>query len=333
MAREPTIELIQEVRDAVSRHTRRTPLLHSQWLSSHTGSEVFLKCENLQVTGSFKARGAIAALSLLGDVERSVGVVACSAGNHGLGLAYAARTFGLPCTIVVPRTVPATKEEGIRALSGRVVRSPHDGYDRTQTWALEQLRQQGGTFVSPFEDPAVIAGNGGTTMLEVLEDTPRFDAVVIPCGGGGCAVGAGVVAKARSPATRVVAVNTDASPGMWLSRREGRAHLAVDGRHTIAEGLEGGISEVTFQLGRHFIDDVVLAREETIRQSVPEIARKEHLIVEGSGAAGVAALLDGRIHAKRICVFLTGGNIDLDLLVSLAENPGAAACSGEGDRT
>lgn len=318
MARQLIIELIEEVRDIVSRHTRRTPLLHSRWLSAHTGSEVFLKCENLQVTGSFKVRGAIAALSLLGDKECSTGVVACSAGNHGLGLAYAARIFELPCTIVVPRTVSATKEEGIRTVGGRVVKSPYDGYDRTQTWALEQLHDLGGTFISPFEEAAVIAGNGGTTMLEVLEDGPELDAVVIPCGGGGCAIGAGVVAKARNPTTRVIAVNTDASPGMWLSRRDGQAHLAVEGQPTIAEGLEGGVSELTLKLGRHFIDDVVLAREETIRRSVPDMARKEHLVVEGSGAAGVA-LLDGRIQARRICVFLTGGNIDWELLVSLSE--------------
>jgi threonine dehydratase len=315
--RELSIGLIEEVRSTVAPRTRRTPLLCSAWLSELTGSEVLLKCENLQVTGSFKVRGALAALSLMPETQRRVGIIACSAGNHGQGLALAARTYGVPCTIVAPRSLSVVKEDGMRALGARVVKSPHQGYDRTQAWTLERLDEFGGTFVSPFEDPAVIAGNGGTTMLEVLEDTSPLDAVVIPCGGGGCAIGAGVVVRTQSPATRVVAVNSDASPGMWLSRRDGRAHLAVDSKPTIAEGIEGGVSEATFQLGERFIDNVVLARETLIRRAVPEIARHEHLIVEGSGAAGVAALLDGRIQARRICVFLTGGNIDSKLFCSL----------------
>jgi threonine dehydratase len=322
---EPTIELTEEVRGAVGRHARRTPLLRSEWLSHVAGAEVWLKCENLQVTGSFKVRGAVAALSRMPEAQRSAGVVACSAGNHGLGLAFAARTFGLPCTIVLPRSAPAVKEERIRALGARVIKSPCDGYDRTQDWTLERLAELGGTFVSPFEDPVVMAGNGGTTMLEVIEDAPPLEAVVIPCGGGGCAVGAGVVAKAKSPATRVIAVNTDASPGMWLSRRDGRAHLSVESQSTIADGLEGGVGELTFELGQRFIDDVVLTRETTIRRAVVEVARHERLIVEGSGAAGVAALMDGQVRARRICVLLTGGNIDWELLASLQQRSGPAA--------
>lgn len=312
-----TLELIEEVRKPVSWHTRRTPVLRSQWMSEITGADVYLKCENLQLTGSFKVRGAVAAMSCLSEADRRDGVVACSAGNHGLGLAFAARIFGAPCTIVVPRTVPTVKEDGIRALGAKVVKAPHDGYDQTQSWTMERLADLGGTFVPPFEDPTVMAGNGGTTMLEVLDDVSELDAVVIPCGGGGCAIGAGVVVKARSPHTRVIAVNTDASPGMWLSRRDNRVHLTVDSQPTIADGLEGGIGELTFELGGRYLDDVVLAKETTIRRAVAQIARHEHLIVEGSGAAGVAALLDGGIQGDRICIFLTGGNIDHQLFASL----------------
>ncbi|UCE61177.1 MAG: pyridoxal-phosphate dependent enzyme [Phycisphaerales bacterium] len=319
MEHEPTIDFVEGIRGAVGKYTRRTPLLRSGWLSKLSGSDVFLKCENLQVTGSFKVRGAVAALSLLPADTRARGVVACSAGNHGLGLAFAAHAFHAPCTIAVPRSAPAVKQDGIRALGANVITSPHDGYDRTQAWMLDRLDALGGTFVSPFEDAAVIAGNGGTTMLEVLEEAPPFDVVVVPCGGGGCAIGTGVVAKSRSPMTRVVAVNTDASAGMWMSRRDERAHLTVDSKPTIADGLEGGISEITFGLGKRFIDDVVLAKESTIRQAVPQIAFNERLIVEGSGAAGVAAVLDGRIRGKRVCIFLTGGNIDRRLFASLGK--------------
>jgi len=317
MSHDLTYDFVRLVRDIVAPSVRRTPTLRSDWLSNLSGSEVYVKCENLQRTGSFKLRGALAALALLPSDKREAGVVACSAGNHGMGLAYAASAHGVACTIVVPNSIPSVKEEGIRALSARVVKAPFDGYDRTHAWILEHLEELGGTFVSPFEDAAVIAGNGGTTMLEILEDVPSLDAVIVPCGGGGCAVGAGIVAQEVSPKTRVVAVNTDASPGMWLSRRDGRAHLTVGNEATIADGIEGGVTELSFQLGQKYIDDVVVAEEPTIRRAVAEIACRERLVVEGAGASGVAAVLDERIEAHRMCIILTGGNIDPALLSSL----------------
>lgn len=310
----------EEIRDAVDHHVRRTPLLPSAWLSELTGTRVFLKCENLQVTGSFKVRGAVAAVSRLTPEERAGGVIACSAGNHGLGLAFAARAFDVPCTVVVPSAAPRVKAEGIAALGAKVIRSPHDGYDRTQAWTLERLVEFGGRFVSPFDDPAVMAGNGGTLMLEILEDLPVVDLVVIPCGGGGCSIGAGMVVRARAPQTRIIAVNTDASPGMWLSRRDGRPHLEVESRPTIADGLEGGVSERSFELANRFVDEVVLAREATLRRAVGELLERERKVVEGSGAAGVAALAAAAVPlgpARTVCVVLTGSNIDPELLASL----------------
>jgi len=303
-------------------------MLRSEWLSQATGKDVYLKCENLQITGSFKVRGGLAAVAMLATPNRSDGVVACSAGNHGLGLAYAASLHGIACTIVVPQSVPAVKERGILALSARVIKAPFDGYDRTHAWTLQRLDELGGTFVSPFDDPVIVAANGGTTMMEILEDVPSLDTVVIPCGGGGCAIGAGVVARQLSPNTRVVGVNTDASPGMWLSRRDGRAHLHVDSQPTIADGIEGGVSERSFQSGRKYIDDVVAVSERTIRRAVSEIVYHEHVVVEGAGASGVAAVLDGvagPVDGGPICIVLTGGNIDVSLLSSLlreyAANP------------
>ena len=307
--------LVASVRPVVARHTRRTPMLASEWLSRATGGEVLLKCENLQLTGSFKVRGAFAALA----GRRPSAVVSCSAGNHGLGVARAADTLGIPCTVVVPSTVPRVKEDAIRDSGATVIRAPHPGYDETQAWTLARLDELGGEFLSPFDDPLVIAGNGGTTGLEIFEDAPDLDAVVVPCGGGGCAIGIGVVARARHPSPRIVAVNTDASPGMWLSRRDGRPHLRVEGSETICEGLEGGVSERTYRLGLDTIDEVVLAREESIRRAVADVARREHLVVEGSAAAGVAALLDGAVDAagRRVCVVLTGANIDGERLAGL----------------
>jgi threonine dehydratase len=306
--------LVERVRPVVSRHVRRTPLLRSDWLSQATGSEVWLKCENLQLTGSFKIRGGFAAVS-----EIRGPVIASSAGNHGQGLARAAREFGVPCTVVVPRSAPRVKVEAIRGYGARTIVAPFDGYDDTQAWTLDRLGELGGgTFVSPFDHPAVIAGNGGTLALEILEEAPDVDAVVVPCGGGGCAIGVGVVAERRGFRFGAVGVNTDASPGMWLSRRDRRPRLRVESRPTVADGIEGGVSEVSFELANRFVGEILLVKEETIRRAVGEILRRERMVVEGSGAAGVAALLEGSRPGARICVVLTGSNIDQKRLIELA---------------
>ena len=236
MPPEVNAALVEQVRPLVTRHTRRTPVLRSAWLSSRLGTDVYLKCENLQFTGSFKIRGGLAAVSLLSDDARARGVVAASAGNHGLGLARACSLLGVSCTVVVPKNAPRVKEQGIRDEGAEVILSPHFGYDDTQDWTLEHLDTWPGTFVSPFEDPGVMAGNGGTLTGEILEELPEVKALVVPCGGGGLAVGSGVMLREHGRGARLIGVNTEASPGMWLSRADGRAHLRVDGRPTIADG-------------------------------------------------------------------------------------------------
>jgi len=313
MTHEPDFPLVERIRSAVDSRIIRTPLLRSDWLSSLTGTEVFLKCENLQITGSFKIRGGFAAL----EIEQTDSVVAATAGNHGQGLARAAATAGIKCTIVVPLNVPGVKERSIRSYGARVVRSPFEGYDETEAWMLEHREEFGSTVISPFDHPGVIAGNGGTTALEIFEDMKDVDAVVIPCGGGGCAIGAGIVAEVKSPDTKITAVNTDASAGMWLSRRDRRVYTKVKGKPTIAEGIEGGISVVSYDLGNKYIDDVVVVKEKTIRSAVASIALNENMIVEGAGSAGVAALMEGLVEGERICVILTGSNIDRELLARL----------------
>jgi threonine dehydratase len=313
---EPDLDLglVERVRDPVSRAVRRTPLLPSERLSVLTGARVLLKCENLQVTGSFKVRGATAAVSLLSGDARREGVVTASAGNHGLGLARAARTAGVPCTVVVPAGAPRVKVAGMESLGASVVHSPHEGYDDTERWVLERAATWGRTFISPYDHPAVAAGNGGTLMLEILGEVAAPDLVIVPCGGGGLSAGVGAVAAARSPRTRIVGVNTDASPGMWLSRRDGRAHTRVASRPTIAEGIEGGVSERSFAWSTRWVHEVATVREATIHEAVGEILRHEHLLVEGSAAAGPAWLLEGNPAAGTVVVVLTGGNIDLERL-------------------
>jgi threonine dehydratase len=312
------LDLVERVRPAVSRFARRTPLLESRWLSALTGARILLKCENLQITGSFKLRGAAAALAELPGAARREGVVAASAGNHGLGLAFAAAGTETPCTVVVPAGAPRVKVEGMEALGASVVHSPFDGYDDTEAWVLERAVSWGRSFISAYDHPAVAAGNGGSLLLEILEEAPEPDLVIVPCGGGGLCAGAGVVAASRSPRTRVIGVNGDASPGMWLSRRDDRAHLRVESRPTIAEGLAGGVSERSFSWSRRWVHDVKVVKEATLHRVVGEILRREHLVIEGSAAAGPALLLEGTPVQGTVVVVLTGGNIDAERLAMLA---------------
>lgn len=302
-------------------HIRRTPLVRSEWLSAALDRPVWLKCENLQVTGSFKARGAFAAL--MDQPPRAV--AAASAGNHGQALALAAQTLGIPCTIVVPRDCPQVKIDGIRRWGAQVIQPPEDFpnariYDGADAYLQHRAPELGATIISAFEDPVVVAGNGGTLGLEILDGCPDVGTVVVPCGGGGCVGGIAVVTRARAPDVRVVGVNTDASPGMWRSFRDGHTHLTVpDAEPTVADGLEGGVRHRSYGLCRRVVHHLVLAREPTIRRTVVDLALREKLITEGSGAAGVAALLDGNIDLLPgpVVVVLTGGNIDGRRLVEL----------------
>lgn len=311
--------LSERVHPSVRRHTRRLPLLRSSWLSDLAGAEVWLQLENFQVTGSFKVRGALAALAELGERARG-GVVASSAGNHGLGLAFAARQVGVPCTVVVPENVPTNKERSMRDLGARVVHAPHLGYDATQMWTLAHLSDLGGEFVSPFDDPAVIAGNGGTLALEILEARPEVDAIVAPCGGGGLLAGLGCIVSSRGHPARIFGVNSEASPAMWASRRDGRPWLEYAGGPTVAEGLEGGVGRVTFPLIEATVDDLTVVPEAMLRRAMVDLARHEHMIVEGAAAAGVAALLVGARPGHEVVVIVTGANLDwprwLDLLAA-----------------
>jgi len=318
MSTELSPDLLDRILPVVAAHTRRTPLLKSEWLSQLSGAEVYLKCENLQLTGSFKLRGALAAVSCLPPEKRKDGVVTCSAGNHGLGLARASRIFQTPCTVVVPRHAPKVKEDGIRNEGATVIRSPEDGYDDTQAWVdANRARWGNATFVSAFDDPVVILGNGATTMLEILDELPHPDWVLFPCGGGGLSSGAGWVQKERSPITKAIGINTEASPGMWLSWKDGRAHETLPAAPTLAEGLEGGVSERTYRLTREVLADIWTVKESSLREAITAMVHRERLIIEGSAAAGPAALLEGRhVHGK-VVIVLTGSNIDSDTLSQL----------------
>jgi threonine dehydratase len=313
-------------------HVRRTPLVRSAWLSAWTDADVWLKLESLQVTGAFKARGALNAVREIVEAEpdRAGGrtVVTASAGNHGHALAWAAREAGLRAVVFVPREAPATKLEAIRRL-GADLRLVDGGYDEAERAALAfagrepsssstpALQAGGhGIYVSPYNHPAVIAG-GGTIGVEILEDLPDVDLVAVPVGGGGLVSGIATFLKAAAPQARVVGVEVEGNLVFRTALALGRVvHVPVG--PTIADGLSGNLEpgSVTWEIVRARVDEMTWAAEREVRGAIRELAAHEHLVAEGAGAVAVAALLAGRIAApgRRIVAVISGGNIDLETL-------------------
>lgn len=286
--------------------TRRTPIVPA--------AGMLVKAEGLQRTGSFKARGAVAKLATL---ERGREVVTASAGNHGLGVAYAAGALGLRATIVVSELAPDVKRRGIEAHGARL--AVHGaGYDEAEAHARE-LADAGAVFVSGFADEHVLLGNGGTLGLELSEQVERLgrgDLVVIPVGGGGLASGLGAVLA--DSGARLVGVEPETNRAMHLSFRQGAAKTTYpEGGPTLAEGLEGAVAERTFELCREALEEIVLVSERSIRSAIARAYREEGLVVEPSAAVALAAVWGGDATAadggRTICI-ATGSNIDPDLL-------------------
>ncbi len=288
----------------------RTPLVQSAVLSELIGGEVWLKLENLQVTGSFKIRGATNKLSLLSDEDRRRGVVTASSGNHALGVAYAAKQLGIKATIVVPSNAPEVKKAAVLALGSELIVHGTQ-YMEAKRHAEELSRTRDLAFVSAYNDLDVVAGQG-TVGLEMLEDKPDLEKIIVPVGGGGLISGVATVWKEASDA-EVVAVQTKASPAMTESVRAGRI-VEVELTSTIAEGLHGDLEKnaVTFPICRDFVDDWITVGEEEIKEAVKLMVFRQHEVVEGAGAVGVAALMTNinLFKGKKVGIVVSGSNID-----------------------
>ncbi|CAN5664871.1 threonine ammonia-lyase [soil metagenome] len=314
---------LADVRDAEKRirnHIRHTPLIHSAGLSEQCGREVYLKLENQQLTGSFKVRGALNAIASLSPADRKRGVVTASAGNHGAGVALAARVFGVPATVFLPDDAPAAKRDRIRE-AGAEIRMIRGGYDQAHAKAVAHAAEGGAIYLHAFSDPAVVAGQG-TVALEILSVLPELGTMVIPVGGGGLVGGMGIVARSISRHTRVVGVQTPETSAMYQSLQRGEL-VAAPVESTICEGLAGDIDQASFRLGREVIDEMVVVEEATVRRSIAWLFREQGVTAEGSGAVGVAALLGGLAIdlPAPVAVVITGGNIDPDQLrVALEED-------------
>jgi threonine dehydratase len=309
---------ITTIRAAAARlagQIERTPCRYSRTLSKITGAEVWVKFENLQFTAAYKERGALNKLMLLSDSEKAKGVIAASAGNHAQGLAYHGARLGVPVTIVMPKTTPFVKVQHTRDFGATVV-IEGESYDDASAHAKKLQAEQGLTFVHPFDDYDIMAGQG-TIALEMLEDVPDLEILPVPIGGGGLISGVATAAKAIKPDIRIIGCEPAMYPSFTAKMRGVAAHC---GGQTIAEGVAvKQVGELTYGVARPLIDDVLLLEEPHIEQAVALYCNVEKTIAEGAGAASLAALLayPERFRGKKCGLILCGGNIDTRLLASV----------------
>lgn len=315
---------IPRARQAIAGGVYRTPLEGSPWLSEAAGGDVLLKLECYQPTGSFKVRGALTAISHLTSDERARGVVTASAGNHGLGLAYAASRLGVEATVVVPDNASPAKVAALQRFPITLLRGGAS-YDTAERKALDLSLETGAIFVSPYNDPWVIAGQG-TIGVELLEDAPMLDRVIIPVGGGGLISGIGAWLKSINPSIEVIGVQSSASPAMEraLAARE---LVQIPILPTLADGLAANIQRdsITFDLAMGLVDRIVLVSEEEIAAAVRGSFHELHLPLEGSAVVGIAAILNGHLtglEGKRTAVIISGRNIAAERLCSLLQEDG-----------
>ncbi|HUF56527.1 MAG TPA: hydroxyectoine utilization dehydratase EutB [Thermohalobaculum sp.] len=293
---------------------RRTPLAFSDSLSERCGVPVHLKFEHHQITGAFKLRGATNAILAMDDAARAAGVAAASTGNHGRGVAHAAKVAGARAIVCLSRLVPKNKVEAIEAL-GAEVRITGASQDEAQAEVDRLVAEEGMTMISPFEDPYVIAGQG-TLGLEIVEDLPEAETVLVPLSGGGLISGIAIAVKTALPKARVVGLTMEHGAAMHASLKAGHP-VEVEEVPTLADSLGGGIgldNVHTFSTVRELVDDVVLLSEEEIAEGIRHAYWKERQVVEGAAAVGIAALLTGRIEARGpTAALLSGCNIDMEV--------------------
>ena len=311
----PTIEDIRAAAERIKGSVIRTPMLISQTLSEIIGAEVWLKFENLQFTAAYKERGALNKLLQLSDEERSRGVIAASAGNHAQAVAYHAKRLGIPAVIVMPEPTPTVKVTQT-AGHGATVILHGDMFDDAYAKARELSQEKGYTFVHPFDDPKIIAG-AGTLGIEMLDDAPDLDAIVIPIGGGGLMSGVSIAARSIKPDIEMIGVEAELYPSMKCAIEGCFMPLGGD---TLAEGIAvKHPGELTSRILKDLANEVMLVSERDLERAVAMLVGIEKTVVEGAGAAGLAAILANpeRFKGKKVATILCGGNIDTHLLANV----------------
>lgn len=314
------LERIRQAAASGRELVRVTPVLSSRTLSDRVGATIALKAENLQRTGSFKLRGALAKIAALGPEGRAAGVVAGSAGNHGQAVAYAARARGIACEVFMPLSAPNQKVDACTEF-GATVRLVGASVEESLAAAEARARESGMAFVHPFDDPDVIAGQGGIG-LELAEQVRDLRLVVVPIGGGGLVSGVAIALKALRPEVRVVGVQVERCAPVAASLAAGKAVAIERPAPTIADGIAvKRPGELTLALMREWVDDVVVVPEDGVAEAMVLLLERAKLVVEGAGAVGVAALLGGAVAPARegtTAVILSGGNVDAGVLASVA---------------
>jgi len=295
----------------------RTPTYRSVVFSQRTGAEIYLKLECFQPVGVFKIRGAINKIRSLSPSELERGLVTASSGNHGLAIAYAAQIYGAKAVVVVPENAVREKVEAIESYGAEVVKYGKD-YDDAYPKALRVQKETGATFVHPFNDPFIIAGQG-TVGLELFEDVPDLNTIIIPIGGGGLVSGISIATKILNPKARIVGVQPNESPAVYRSWKAGKI-VEVDSVNTVADGLAARKPlDLTFGIIKQYVDDILLVTEKEIGEAVLALLQEAHILAEPSGAASLAALLF-KYHPKpkeKVVVIVSGANISIDYLTSL----------------
>ena len=321
-----TLEDIQKAQKTIAPYAKQTPLCRSEFLSKLCSANVYLKLDNLQPTHSFKVRGVMNKLLNLSAEEKKRGVVTASAGNHGQAVAFGAKEIGFSAKVVVPTNTPQVKVEGIRRFGTDLLLFGAN-YPEAEAKAKELAQQEGRLYISPYNDEFIVAGHG-TAGLEIVEERPEVDVVVVPVGGGGLISGISIAIKSLKPTAQVIGIQSQAVPIMYESFRAGRIIPAH--RHeptTVAEGLSGGIEQnsITFGIAQKYVDRVVLVKEASIRKAVYLLCANEGLVVEGSGVAGAAMLLEKptEFRGQTVVLMVTGGNIDQSLLKTIIDEQSA----------
>jgi threonine dehydratase len=312
-----TLASIEEARARIGDAIHLSPCQLSHHLSERIGMPIFLKLENLQRTGSFKERGALNKLLTLTDEQRKRGVIAASAGNHAQGVAFHATKLGIRSQIVMPQPTPLVKVVSTRGFGAEVILHGAN-YDEACEEALERRDQQGLTFIHPFDDPVVISGQG-TIGLELLEQIPDLEAVVVPIGGGGLIGGIACALKEKNPRIRVIGVEPEKLPSM-LRAREAGTPITLSPQATIADGIAvRRAGDVTLPLVSRYVDEIVTVDDEEIASSILMLLEQEKTLAEGAGAAALAALLQAKtsLRHQRTAVLVCGGNIDVTLLAKI----------------
>ncbi|MHA1583495.1 MAG: threonine ammonia-lyase [Candidatus Baldrarchaeia archaeon] len=310
----PTFKDVLDARKVVSKYLVRTPLLYSKQLSRILGCDAYVKCENVQITGAFKVRGGVNLVSKLSEEEKRKGVIAVSTGNHGLSVAYAASLFNVDATIVMPEGANPFKVQAIKDLGAKVVFHGKD-YDEAKEWTEKEAVKEGYRYIHSGNEPYLIAGVG-TLHLEILEDLPDVDVIIVPVGGGSGASAACIVAKTINPEIKVIGVQSSGAPAVYLSWKN-RKIVKMEEVKTFAEGLATRAPfELTLDIMWKYLDDMILVEDEEIAKAIILLLQTIHQVAEGAGAAATAAALKikEQIKEKKVALVLSGGNISFDKL-------------------